>query len=397
MIPITDWIRPGDTVFWSQGTAEPRTLTEALVAQRSAVAGTTVLLAQSFSDTLAPEHADALRFVGLGGLGTLARLSRAGVLDVLPLRQAGFAAMLRRRDRPVDVVFVQVSPPDARGVHSLGLAADLTRDALTGARLVVAEVNAQVPVTHGDTAIDASAFDAVVRSDREPVTLPVPAPGPRERVIGARVAARIPDGATLQLGLGSIPTAVAGALADRRDLRLHSGFLGEDVRALVEAGVVRTPAVGGTLLGSMAFYAWAHRNPAVELRPVSYTHDPRVLAGLDRFVAVNGALEVDVTGAVNAETAGGRHVGAAGGQPDFARAAAADPDGLSIVALPSTTRDGASRVVGRVDTVTTPRHDIDVVVTEHGVADLRGATLDERRARLIAVADPAHRASLDMP
>jgi acetyl-CoA hydrolase len=230
-------------------------------------------------------------------------------------------------------------------------------------------------------------------------------PSVEDEAIAAHVAALVPDGATMQFGVGGTPDAVLAALGDKHDLGVHSGLISDAVLDLVEAGVVtnaRKPidaglTVTGVIVGSERLYRWADRNPHLLMRPASYTHNPQVLSSFDRFFAINAAIEVDLGGQINAEMVNGTYVGAVGGHGAFARAGAAAPQGRSIIALASTAAGGAiSRIVGRLgDAVTTtPRADADLVVTEHGVADLRGATLRQRAERLIAVADPAHREAL---
>lgn len=400
-LDLTEFVRPGDTVLWGSGTAEPTILTEALVNQRHRLGGVTVVVGAMFSRTFRPEHADALRFVGLGGLGTASTLCRAGVMEILPVHLGALPALIESGRLPVDVVLVQVTPPGTDGRCSLGLAADYLQAALRSARVVLAETNPAVPFTFGDTLVDPTAFSAVVESDRSPLTVETPDPGPTERAIAALVAERIPDGAVLQMGIGAVPTAVVSLLG-ARDLGIHSGLVNDGVLGLIESGAVTNArkeldpglTVTGVLYGSERLYRWADRNPDLVLRPVSYTHDPVVLASFGSLFAINSAVEVDLTGQINAEVVDGRHVGAVGGLAAFARAAASSPRGRAVTVLPSTAGSGTrSRIVpalaGGVATV--PRSDADLVVTEHGVADLRGVSLAERARRLVAVADPAQR------
>jgi acyl-CoA hydrolase len=229
--------------------------------------------------------------------------------------------------------------------------------------------------------------------------------GAADRRIGEQVASLVPPRPVLQLGLGKVGYAVAAALHDRRDIALHGGVVGDWLVDLHAAGAVDNAhkpidtgrTVTGTIVGTQHLYDFVDANEAVELRGIDHTHAPTTLRRLPRFVAVNSALEVDLTGQVNAETLAGRHVGAVGGQVDFVRAAMASPGGRSIIALVSTARDGkTSRIVPRLHDgiVTTPRADADVVVTEHGIAELRGKTVSERARRLIAIADPRHRDQL---
>ena len=216
----------------------------------------------------------------------------------------------------------------------------------------------------------------------------------------------MPDRATIELGIGLIPEAVTAALGDKRGLGIHSGAIGDGVAELMRAGVVDNrhkeidPGITVTLMlmGTRRLYEFADRNPLIRIRSPRYTHDALVLGNFRRFVAINSALEVDLTGQVNAETAQGRNIGVTGGQMDFVRAANRAPEGRSIIALPSTSRDRRhSRIVARLPDgiVTTPRADADCVVTEHGIAELKGRTLAERARAMIAIADPAFRAELE--
>lgn len=404
-LDLAQLVRPGDTVLWGQGTGEPCTLTEALVEQRARLGGVTVFLGAAFSGTLEPSHADHLRFVAIGGIGTNAALFRAGVLEVLPCHISSVPGLIERGELPVDVVFVQVSPAGADGQFSLGLVADYLRPAIARARVVVAEVNDQVPHTCGDTLIGPGDIDHLVETSRSPLSLAPNAPGPVETAIAGHVASLVPDGAVLQLGLGSVIDAIAAGLADKKDLGVHSGMVGDWIVGLTQSGTItnarkrrdRGISVTGALFGTRRLYDFAHANPALVLRPIGYTHDLVTLGRIERLVAINSAVEVDLTGQVNAETVAGHHVGAVGGQVDFMRGAMRAPEGRSIIALPSSAKRGEiSRIVGRLgDAVTTtPRSDVDVVVTEHGAAELRGVPLPERARRLAAIADPPFREAL---
>lgn len=406
LIDLRDFVRPGDTILWGQGTGEPQTLTEALVEQRARLGGVSVFLGSMFSDTLKPEHADHLRFFGIGGIGRNAALARAGVLDVLPCHISSLPSLIESDRLPVDVVFVQLSPPGRDGRHSLGLAADYVRSAMTRARTVIAEVNDQVPRTLGEGWVQPSELAHVLHTSRPPVFVASSRPVPEEERIGSLVGALVPDGAVLQLGIGSVPHAIASMLTGKHDLGVHCGVVGDWIVDLMGSGAVnnsRKPidtgiTVTGTVFGTRRLYDFVHENPAIQLRPISYTHDVAVLRRLHELIAINTAVEVDLTGQVNAETLAGVHIGAVAGQVDFVRAAMASPGGRSIIALPSTARRGeVSRIVPKLAdaVVTTPRSDADLVVTEHGVADLRGATLAERARRLIEIADPRFRAELE--
>lgn len=405
MVDLAGIVRPGDTVMWGQGTGEPRTLTEALVAQRAELGPVTVFLGSTLSDTLTPDCADHLRFVGIGGIGRNAALARAGVLDVLPCHISTVPRLIESGRLPVDVALVQVSPAGPNGLHSLGLVADYVPSMLARARTVVAEINEQVPFVLGDAMVSPEQLHHRTFTSRPPVTVPAASIGPAERTIGTLVSECIIDGAVLQLGIGAVPQAIAQSLAGKKELGIHSGVIGDWIVDLMRGGSVtnerkpidRGVTVTGALFGSRHLYEFAHANEQLALRPLTYTHDPATLRHFTDLFAVNSAIEVDLGGQVNAETVGGCHVGAVGGQVDFVRAAVGSTRGRSVIALPSTARCGTiSRIVPHLQdgVVTTPRSDADLVVTEHGVADLRGVPLRERARRLIDIADPAHQEEL---
>lgn len=404
-IDLAAIVRPGDTVVWGQACGEPRTLTEALIEQRHSLGGISVFLGATFSDTVQPAWADAIRFTGIGGIGKNSGLSRAGLLDVVPSHVSDLPDLFSRRSLPVDVVMVQVSSAGADGMHSLGLVGDYLGPAMAAARVVVAEVNQQVPFVHGPQAVRSDRFDWVIHTDRPPVELVGREPSAAELRVGEIVATLIPDGAVIQLGVGSAPVAVARALVGHRDLSLHSGVVGDWLVDLVEAGAInnksktidRGVSVTGGLFGTRRLFDFADRNREVELHPLTYTHNHRVLASLENLYTVNSGVEVDLTGQVNSETVDGVHIGTVGGQVDFVRAGNASPGGRSIIALTSTSAGGRrSRIVPQVmgPVVTTSRSDVDLVVTEFGVAEMRGASLAQRAERLIAVAHPDHQEEL---
>jgi acetyl-CoA hydrolase len=402
-LDLTAFIRPGDHILWGQVTGEPPSLVQALVEQRAFLGGVTVFLGTGLARVLRPEHADHIAMRGLGGLGTFRALASAGVLEVVPIHGGQVHRVIAERRIRCDVALLMLPPADAAGTHSFGPCLDYMDAAIGRARTVIAEISPEVPDTGGHARIPASRLDAVLHSMRSPHLLPRAEPSALERAIGAHIAALIPDGATIQTGLGALPEAVLAALAGHRDLGLHSGILGDGAMALMQSGALtnsRKPMDAGvsvttTLVGSAALHRFAHRNPAVALKPSSHTHNEVVLAQFPSLFAINAAAEVDLTGQVNAERIGRTIIGGVGGQADFARAAARSPGGASIIALPATASDGASRIVARLSgPVTTPRADVDIIVTEHGVADLRGASERERARRIRAIAAPAARESL---
>lgn len=404
-LDLSRYLRPGDTVVWGQACAEPKTLVELLLAHASATdAPLRCFVGIPAESALTVETVPAgLEVHSYCGAGSNARLHAAGRLEIHPVHYSTLPGALADGALRADVVLVQVSPPDEHGRHSLGLADDYFSAAIDTARVVIAEVNDKVPFTYGARTITATQMSAAVHTCRAPGEMPCPGVGADTQAVARRVAALVPDGATLQFGIGALPEAVLAELHGHRDLGIHSGIINDTAMDLVRAGVAsgarktidRGVAVGGLLGGTDRLFRWADRNPAITLRPTSYTHDPTVLAGSHRLVAINAAIEVDLTGQVNAEVAAGRYVGAVGGAVDFLRGAARSHGGVPIVALPSRARTG-SRIVARLSgPVSTPRSEEIVVVTEHGVADLRGASLTQRVERMIAVADPAHRAELD--
>jgi len=403
-LDLSQVVRAGDGVLWGQACAEPQTLVEALVAQRRAFSGASVFLGVNYAGIVRPEHADHLRLAAYCGAGANRALADAGVLEIHPHPYSRFAALIRGRRIRADVVLLQVSPANARGEYSLGLAAEYLVPALETARAVVVEVNEQVPWTHTARVLREEDFALAVRTSRTPVALPYGAAGELERAIAANAAAFVPDGAVLELGLGALPDAVLAALGDRRDLGIHSGAIGDAVVELVHRGVVtnaRKPidagrSIAGVLMGTRTLFDFAHENPALMLESIEHTHDARVLARFERFVAINSAVEVDLTGQVNAEIANGSYVGAVGGALDFIRAANASPGGASIVVLPSAVGTKVSRIVSRLSgPVATPRSEAGVFVTEWGAADLRGLALRERSKRMIAIAHPRFRERLE--
>lgn len=380
---LARFIRPGDGVVLGQACAEPRSLSEALVAQRAAFSGASVFLGVNYAGILRPEHADHLKLASYCGAGHNRALADAGVLDIHPHPYSRLAPLIRARKIPCDVVLLQVSPPNSRGEYSMGLAVDYLLPALQTARAVIAEVNDRIPWTCTDKLLRKEDFALLVEASREPACAPAARAGAIETSIAGHAAAWIADGATLEFGLGILPDAVCAALQDRKSLKVHSGTIGDGVVDLMRSGAVATAGCA-MLIGTRRLFDFARDNPALRLRSTEYTHDPRVLAGIPRFVAINSAVEVDLTGQVNAEVAKGSYLGAVGGALDFIRAANYSPGGVSLLLLP------AARIVKALSgPVSTPRSEAGIVITERGAADLRGCTLKERMRRLSAISTMA--------
>jgi acyl-CoA hydrolase len=398
-----DWVRPNDTVLWGQVCGEPQTLTESLIAQRAGIGRFSVFLGARFSRTVRPEHADHIEMTGLGAGGTNRELARAGVLEVIPMHVSQVGRFIEAGLLPCDVLLVQVSPPNQLGQYSLGLIGDYQHAAIRKARVVIAEINAQVPWVPCDNPLTDEQIDIAVRSNRPLIEVP-PAPVTElDRRIAELALPYIADCSTLQLGVGSVPEAIVTMLKGRRGLGIHSGMLTDGVVDLIESGAVTNEhkgidpgvSVSGALFGTRRLYDFCRNNARVRLTPTSHTHDPAVLMRLRNFVSMNSALEIDITGQVNAEAIGSEYVGSIGGQVDFIRAASLSPGGRSLMMLPSEGAKGSRIVPSLSGPVTTARADLDVVITEHGVAELRGRTLRQRIRAMIDVAAPAVRERLE--
>lgn len=330
--------------------------------------------------------------------GEVRAMHRDGLVDYLPLRLVDVPRVVLAH---ADIAFVRLGPPDTDGYCSLGPSASFTRDAIRRAGLVVAEIADDVPRTVGDSRVHVSEIDRFVAS-----TVGMPRYEPSEPTAAAITVARlvgglIPDGATVQLGIGAIGDALAAELSQtgaHRSLRLH-GMLSDPMMPLVDAIAARgeAPVAAVELLGSAELMAWADGNSSIEMRDSQSIHHPAVIAGIPSFVSVNSAVAVDVRGQVVAETVRGGVISGVGGSADFSEGAHLSPGGLRIIALAATTAKGQSTIVaahGAGDLVTAAHHSVDAVVTEHGVAWLRGRTSAERRTNLISVAAPEHRDAL---
>ena len=301
------------------------------------------------------------------------------------------------------MLFLSLPPAAPDGTFGLGLGADYVATLIGQARTVIAEVNDQVPDVGCVRRLTRDEIDLLVHVSYQPAEYPPASARGVEDAIAAHVAELIPDGATIQLGIGAIPSAVASRLREHRDLGVHTGVSTDAVAELIEAGVVTGArksldaglVVTGFLMGTRKLIERSGADSTIQLRDTSYTHDPAVLAAQHRFVAINSAIEVDLTGAVNCETAAGRYVGAVGGATDFLRGAARSEGGVPVIVLPST-EGPVSRIVAALSgPASQARADAGVIVTEYGVADLRGLTLSQRRRRMLAIAHPGHAEALE--
>ena len=401
-------IEDGDAVVAPLAAGEPPALIDAISARREQLRGVTVsqLLPIHRAAYLDPDTTEHVRHSSWF-LGSATRTgAREGWVDVVPLHFSEVPGLIRRGDLACDVLVALASPMDEHGFFSLGLSAAYTMAALDQARTVILEVNDAVPFCAGDCHVHISQVDALVESHR-PLPESAAAPiGPVERAIADQVSEHVPDGATLQIGIGAIPDAVVAQLTSRTDLGVHTEMLGTGILELVRSGAVtgrrknvnRGAIVATFAYGTRELYDFMHRNPGVLMHPVDQTNTPWVAGRNDRLRSINSALQVDLLGQCASESIGPLPYSGTGGQSDFVRAANISRDGKSFIALPSTARGGTvSRIVPMLTPgshVSTSKNDVDYVVTEHGTARLRGRPLRERARMLIELAHPDFRDEL---
>lgn len=401
-LDLTRFVRPGDSIVWGQACGEPQTLTELLVAQRHQIGPVRCFVGIPARSILQPESVDGLSLSSYCGTGSNAALHQAGLLEIAPVHYSRIPDLLTSGPARADVVFVQVSAADETGRHSMSLTDDYLSAVIDSAAVVIVEINDRAPVVAGARTLGPGEWTAAVRSSREPAQMESAHASEVVHAVARNVASLIEDGATLQFGIGAVPEAVLRELHGRRDLGIHSGVLNEAAMELMESGAAtgarksldRGIAVAGFVTGTRRLFDFVDRNPAVNVRSTGYTHDSAILSAQHALAAINSAIEVDVFGAVNAEVAAGKYVGAVGGAMDFLRGAAASRGGLPIVAMPSSAR-GRSRIVAALGgPVSTPRADAAIIVTENGIADLRGLSLERRVEEMLRLADPVHRGEL---
>lgn len=401
-------ISSGARVVVGHACGEPQMLTQAMVERANELEGVEVVHMVAMGKALycAPGMEKHFRHNALFvGASTRAAVNE-GRADYTPCFFSEIPRLFKQNILPVDVALIQVSPPDKFGYCSLGVSVDYTKAAAACAKTVLAEVNPNMPYTLGDSFIHVTEIDYFVPSEMPLIELPRPEIGPVEEAMGRYIATLVEDGATLQLGIGALPDAVLMFLKDKNDLGIHSEMISDGVVELIEAGVVNCKkktlhpgkAVITFLMGTRKLYDFVDRNPMVEMHPVDYTNDPVVIGQNDKMVSINSALQVDLMGQVCADTIGPRQFSGVGGQVDFVRGSSRSRGGKSIIALPSTAAGGrVSRIVAKLDVgaaVTTSRNDVHFVVTEYGIADLRGKTIRQRAEALISIAHPDFRQEL---
>ncbi|MEP7158035.1 MAG: acetyl-CoA hydrolase/transferase C-terminal domain-containing protein [Chloroflexota bacterium] len=402
-------ISSGEQIYVHSAAATPSVLLDALVARADELRDVKVVHfhIEGPGPHLRPEMAGHFRHRSLF-IGPNARAAvNEGRAEYIPAFLSDVALLIRRGVLPIDAALVNVSRPDRHGFCSLGTSVIAMPSALRHARTVIAQLNAAMPRTLGDSFVHVDDIDLAVEVDQPPYAIEPPPVGAVEQQIGQYVADLVPDGATVQLGIGAIPAAVAAALSGKRDLGIHTEMMTDVVRDLVEAGIVTGRAkeinaghiVATFMLGSQSLYDWVDDNPMVEMRPADYTNDTAVIRRFKKMVAINSAIEIDLTGQVCADSIGSRMYSGVGGQMDFIRGAALAEEGRAIIALPATAAAGTlSRIVPFLREgagVVTTRAHVQTVVTEFGVAELHGRSIPERVRQLISVAHPDFRADLE--
>ncbi len=402
-------IQSNQRVYLGGGSGVPHRLLDALVARASELRNVEMVHVLTFGGAphLKPEYAENFRHRALF-IGENARKAvQEGRADFMPIFLSEIPNLFRDGTLPIDVALIMVSPPDEHGFCSFGVEVGCTKPAAQAAKIVIAEVNRHMPRVLGDSFIHISKLNYVVEVD---YPLPEAIQGgttDAHRLIGKNIVELIPDGATMQLGIGSIPDAVLAQLGDKRDLGVHTELFSDGVIDLVERGVITNDKktlhpgkiVSGFLFGSQRLYSFAHDNAMIELHPTDYVNDPFIIAQNDNMISINSAIEVDLTGQVCADSIGPAMYSGIGGQLDFVRGASRSRGGKPIIALPATAKEGKlSRVVSQLKPgsgVVTSRGDVHYVVTEYGVASLYGKSVRERVRALIAIAAPRFQEELE--
>ncbi len=402
------FIKSGMRVYIQPGCAEPETLVEALIRRAPEVRDVEIvhMMTMGGAPYVAPEMAGHFRhnavFIGANVRDAI----NEGRADYTPIYLSEIEELFENGAMPIDVALIEVSPPDSHGFCSFGVGVDTTLTAAKCARYLVAQVNDHMPRTYGDSFIHVSEIDAVVESSRPLCELKKPAITDMQAAIARNVAGLIEDGAVLQTGIGGIPDAVLPLLMDRKDLGVHSELVSEGVIPLIEAGVITgarknfkpRKIIVGFALGTKKLFEFVDNNPVFEFHPTAYTNDPALIARNDNMVAINSALQIDLTGQVCSDSIGNQFYSGIGGQVDFLRGASRSKGGKPIIAISSTAKNGTiSRIAPMLSPgagVVTSRGLVRYVVTEHGVAYLHGKSIRERAKALIEIAHPRFRDEL---
>ncbi|MBQ7192487.1 MAG: acetyl-CoA hydrolase/transferase family protein [Paludibacteraceae bacterium] len=403
-------VHSGDTIVIQGSTSVPMALLKALTQRAAELRDVKLISGFAIHPEGAPyakkEYIDSFRALSIFVPNYLREAMREGTADTIPVFLGEVPSLFRNGQLGCDVMMLQVSTPDENGYCSFGISADLAYSGCECAKVVIAQMNSYIPHTQGPAKIHVSRLDAVCRIDEPLIEVPTPTPTDIETRIGNYIAAEIPDGATLQIGVGGIPNAVINALRDHQHLGLHTEAITDGVLPLIEAGVIDNSqkkvlpgkSVGSLVLGSKKLYDYLDYNPTVELHDVAYTNDPQVIRQNPKAMSINSAIEVDLTGQICADSIGETVISGVGGQHDFFYGASLSEGGKCFLALTSKTQKGQSKIVPRLAPgagVVTTRFQVQYIVTEHGIAYLRNLPLADRAKALIRIADPSVREDLE--
>lgn len=405
---VLENIKSGQRVFVQGGAATPRTLTDNLVKHAERLQNVELIHIHTMDQALYADqkYKNSFKVVNLFVGPNMRSKMNPGQVDYLPCFLSEIPHLFRSGIRPLDVALVHVSPPDKHGYCSLGTSVDVTRAAVDSAKIVIAQINKNMPRVHGDGFIHINKIQHWIEVDEPLFESARPILSNEEIAIGHHVASLIEDGSTLQVGIGNIPDAVLANLKNHRHLGLHTEMWSDGALALLKNGAIDNSkkgihlgkTVSGFVIGSRELYDFIDDNPSVIQLDISYVNDPNTIACNPKVIAINSAVEVDLTGQVCADSIGHKIISGVGGQMDFMRGAALSPGGKPIIAISSRTRHGSSRIVSALKEgagVVTTRSHVHFVVTEFGAADLYGKTLYERAQALIAIAHPEDRESLE--
>ena len=404
------FVKSGDTIVVQGSTSIPMVLLRALTARAAELRDVKIISGFGVHPEDAPyakrELIDSFRALNIFVPNNLRRAMKEGVADTIPCFLGEVPSLFRSGLVPVDVAFLNVSEPDEEGYCSFGISADIAFSGAECAKTIIAQVNKYMPRTFGDPVIHVSQITALCRGDEPLVEVPTPVPSEVDTKIGNFIANEIPDGATLQIGVGGIPNAVINALSNHQRLGLHTEAITDGVLPLIEKGIIDNSqkkilpgkSVGSLILGSKHLYDYIDGNRDFVIRDVAWTNDPQIIRQNPRAMAINSAIEVDLTGQICADSIGETIISGVGGQHDFMYGAALSEGGKCFIALPSMTNKGQSKIVAHLAPgagVVTTRFQAQYIVTEHGIAFLRNLPLADRAKALIRIADPSVREDLE--
>lgn len=401
-------VESGNRVYLGGGVGAPQALINALVNRAPELANIELIHILHFGPAkyVQPQYAQSFRHNAMFIGSNVRQAVQEGRADFTPVFLSEIPYLFHKNIVPLDVAMVQLTPPDEHGFCSFGAEVGCTKGAAENARLVIGEINPRVPRTLGDSFIHVRNLDIVVECDYPLPEAVMGGASPVHQKIGEIIAELIPDGATLQMGIGSIPDAVLANLKNHKDLGIHTELFSDGVVELIEAGIINGAqktlhpgkVIAGFLLGSQRLYDFVDNNPIIEMHPTDYVNDPFIIAKNDHMISINSAIEVDLTGQVAADSIGPKFYSGVGGQLDFVRGAARSKGGKPVIALPATAKGGTlSRIVPMLKPgsgVTTTRNDAPIIVTEYGIAEMFGRTIRQRAEALIQIAAPEFREEL---